>query len=186
MIRSSLLCTIALSLLGCADKASSALGPDVVSAQASKPAPDPAPLPTNANAEAKLVDAYVQVAESLATDDAKGASKKAATLAQAAGAVAGPQAAQVKAAAREMAGASDIAALRAAFERACIAVITLVESTGNPLQSIAYVVRCPMAFDNRGARWLQSSASIRNPYFGASMLTCGTVQAQYAPGARKP
>ena len=43
-----------------------------------------------------------------------------------------------------------------------------------------------MAFNNRGARWLQDSSAIRNPYFGASMLTCGSIDAQYAPGAKKP
>ena len=75
---------------------------------------------------------------------------------------------------------------RSAFERASTALIAMVEAGGNPLPRIVYVARCPMAFDNRGARWLQDSAEIRNPYFGASMLTCGSVEAQYAPGARKP
>ena len=34
-------------------------------------------------------------------------------------------------------------------------------------------VHCPMAFDNKGADWLQGTGSIRNPYFGADMLSCG-------------
>ncbi len=34
---------------------------------------------------------------------------------------------------------------------------------------------CPMAFDNKGADWLQMDEDIRNPYFGASMLKCGEV-----------
>jgi len=33
---------------------------------------------------------------------------------------------------------------------------------------------CPMAFNNRGANWLQESSELRNPYFGSSMLRCGT------------
>jgi Cu(I)/Ag(I) efflux system membrane fusion protein len=32
---------------------------------------------------------------------------------------------------------------------------------------------CPMAMNNKGAFWLSNSEEIRNPYFGASMLTCG-------------
>lgn len=32
---------------------------------------------------------------------------------------------------------------------------------------------CPMAFDNRGAAWVQADDEIRNPYFGAAMLRCG-------------
>ncbi|MCK4889637.1 MAG: DUF3347 domain-containing protein, partial [Candidatus Aminicenantes bacterium] len=30
----------------------------------------------------------------------------------------------------------------------------------------------PMAFDNKGAFWLQKGQDVRNPYFGESMLTC--------------
>ena len=33
-----------------------------------------------------------------------------------------------------------------------------------------------MAFDDRGAAWLQQRDGIRNPYFGASMLVCGEVR----------
>lgn len=32
---------------------------------------------------------------------------------------------------------------------------------------------CPMADNNRGAYWLSLSKEIKNPYYGASMLTCG-------------
>lgn len=35
-------------------------------------------------------------------------------------------------------------------------------------------LHCPMAFNNRGADWLQSSGDqVENPYFGAAMLRCG-------------
>jgi Cu(I)/Ag(I) efflux system membrane fusion protein len=43
-------------------------------------------------------------------------------------------------------------------------------------QDAYYLLRCPMAFDGRGAVWLQQSRQTRNPYFGAAMLTCGDVQ----------
>jgi Cu(I)/Ag(I) efflux system membrane fusion protein len=32
-----------------------------------------------------------------------------------------------------------------------------------------------MAAGNKGADWLQKQKEIRNPYFGKSMLTCGTL-----------
>jgi Cu(I)/Ag(I) efflux system membrane fusion protein len=32
-----------------------------------------------------------------------------------------------------------------------------------------------MAFNDKGADWLQKDEDIRNPYFGASMYTCGQV-----------
>ncbi len=38
-----------------------------------------------------------------------------------------------------------------------------------------YVQHCPMADGNNGADWLSLNKEIRNPYFGASMLTCGEV-----------
>ncbi|MGY6554256.1 MAG: efflux RND transporter periplasmic adaptor subunit [Wenzhouxiangella sp.] len=37
---------------------------------------------------------------------------------------------------------------------------------------------CPMAFDFKGATWLQRDRTIANPYFGASMLRCGEIQAE--------
>jgi hypothetical protein len=33
-----------------------------------------------------------------------------------------------------------------------------------------------MAFDNRGAHWLSDESTIKNPYFGDKMLTCGSVE----------
>ena len=38
---------------------------------------------------------------------------------------------------------------------------------------------CPMAFDFEGAYWLQRDRTIANPYFGASMLRCGEIQAEH-------
>jgi Cu(I)/Ag(I) efflux system membrane fusion protein len=33
-----------------------------------------------------------------------------------------------------------------------------------------------MAFNNSGAYWLSDNATIRNPYFGDKMLSCGSVE----------
>ena len=35
---------------------------------------------------------------------------------------------------------------------------------------------CPMAFDNRGAAWIQRTETIENPYFGKAMLRCGEIK----------
>jgi Cu(I)/Ag(I) efflux system membrane fusion protein len=45
-----------------------------------------------------------------------------------------------------------------------------------PVKRTVYQAYCPMAFDNKGAAWLQASAEILNPYFGDMMLRCGEVQ----------
>lgn len=52
-------------------------------------------------------------------------------------------------------------------------LIKLVQAFGSdqPL----YVDHCPMANSNQGAYWLSEVKEIRNPYYGASMLTCGEV-----------
>jgi Cu(I)/Ag(I) efflux system membrane fusion protein len=42
-------------------------------------------------------------------------------------------------------------------------------------QANIYKASCPMAFDNKGASWLQDSDKIQNPYFGNVMQTCGSI-----------
>ncbi len=44
-----------------------------------------------------------------------------------------------------------------------------------------YEFRCPMAFDNRGATWLQRKKDLRNPYFGSAMLRCGELRRTFTP-----
>ncbi len=39
-----------------------------------------------------------------------------------------------------------------------------------------YKAWCPMAFDNRGASWIQGEEEISNPYFGEMMLRCGEIK----------
>jgi len=46
-----------------------------------------------------------------------------------------------------------------------------------------YTAFCPMAFDNAGASWLQTSRQIANPYFGAMMPGCGEIRETFAPVA---
>jgi Cu(I)/Ag(I) efflux system membrane fusion protein len=43
-----------------------------------------------------------------------------------------------------------------------------------------YVQYCPMANDNKGAFWISRDSSIRNPYYGEAMLTCGEVRATWS------
>lgn len=39
-----------------------------------------------------------------------------------------------------------------------------------------FVAECPMAFNDQGAQWLTAEEKILNPYFGSSMLTCGSIE----------
>jgi hypothetical protein len=38
-----------------------------------------------------------------------------------------------------------------------------------------YYEHCPMANNGKGANWLSKEKTIKNPYFGKAMLTCGQV-----------
>ena len=38
-----------------------------------------------------------------------------------------------------------------------------------------FIQKCPMANNNQGAKWLSLDKEIKNPYYGASMLGCGSV-----------
>jgi len=78
-------------------------------------------------------------------------------------------------------GESDIGKIRAAFETIADAMIELDYYFGHPDTIEHYVTFCPMAFDNRGAYWLQNQKTIANPYFGHEMPKCGKVTDQIDP-----
>lgn len=77
-------------------------------------------------------------------------------------------------AAAEISSTSDIKEQRLAFARLNEDLIKLLKDTGLD-QGKLYVAHCPMALDDQGASWVSTSKEIKNPYFGDSMLTCGSV-----------
>ena len=38
-----------------------------------------------------------------------------------------------------------------------------------------YYQFCPMANGGKGANWLSKENAVKNPYYGAQMMTCGKV-----------
>lgn len=64
--------------------------------------------------------------------------------------------------------------LRKAFEPLSGQVLYLMNQIGLPEDLTVYRFHCPMAFENTGADWLQIESVLKNPYFGASMLRCGS------------
>ncbi len=71
--------------------------------------------------------------------------------------------------------------LRTAFQAVSGAFEAAIRDYGLPTGSAAFVVHCPMAFDDSGADWLQADgAEVRNPYFGSTMYRCGAVKEQIA------
>lgn len=58
------------------------------------------------------------------------------------------------------------------------ALIGLQNEYGFTFDSL-YLAHCPMAFDNNGAHWIQQSDDLKNPYYGASMLKCGSIKSSF-------
>ncbi|RUO28146.1 efflux RND transporter periplasmic adaptor subunit [Aliidiomarina sedimenti] len=66
---------------------------------------------------------------------------------------------------------SSLEQARELFQTHSQAMIALAQA--DYLEVNAYLMFCPMAFDNQGAYWLQPDNRLLNPYFGGSMLRCG-------------
>jgi Cu(I)/Ag(I) efflux system membrane fusion protein len=75
---------------------------------------------------------------------------------------------------KELESKKDITNQRAAFFDISEALITVVKSYG-PFDKAVYVQHCPMAFNNKGGDWLSDSKKILNPYYGDTMLHCGSI-----------
>lgn len=67
---------------------------------------------------------------------------------------------------------SDIATARDHFYHQSRAMIELAQAGYH--EGRLYLMFCPMARDNAGAYWLQQEDELLNPYFGDSMLRCGS------------
>ncbi len=71
---------------------------------------------------------------------------------------------------------ADIEDARKRFETMTAGVMALQQRFGNPSGETLHVAFCPMAFDFKGAKWIQRGTEINNPYFGDAMLRCGDIQ----------
>lgn len=125
-----------------------------------------AAFPCCASAEATaVVQAAVALAAAMAADDEALAVGRLAELRAASTAV---PALQEPVAALQVA---DLAAIRAGFAPLNEAVIGYARENAGGTARVA-VAYCPMA----PGRWLQASAPLANPYFGANMLRCGVFE----------
>lgn len=121
------------------------------------------------------VGAYVGLGEALAADDAAAATERAGALSKALAALP-PEtagAAEMVGLAGRMAG-QDLEGTREEFLDLTTPMLGLARASradAGPLK--VAVAFCPM----KPGRWLQAKDGIKNPYFGASMLTCGVFEA---------
>ncbi len=133
--------------------------------------------------------AYLDAQEALAADDLGGFVQAAIDIKTAlgfveeAGLVGDPLAEWRRAAARLRVedAITSIDTARARFERMSEGVIALQRRFGHRGSETWNLAHCPMAFDNKGADWLQRGTQINNPYFGDQMLRCGDIREVFPP-----
>jgi uncharacterized protein DUF3347 len=116
-----------------------------------------------------LVEPYLQVQAALASDkfapvavNAKAIGAVAATL--------GKDAEGLASTAKKLESANDIAAARTAFGEVSAALVAYAEKTKSDLGADVRVAYCPMV----NKPWLQKDKEIKNPYYGAAMISCGS------------
>ncbi len=63
--------------------------------------------------------------------------------------------------------------------------LQLAKDVGHTEAEPLHRAYCAMAFNNRGARWLQRKKFIMNPYWGDKMLHCGGVEEIYPAAVKK-
>lgn len=132
----------------------------------------------------QLINPYLAISQALSADDAKAATDAVDGLHQTVSAI-NAQSLTGKAAQRwkselnslstitaRLSKASDLKTLRSEFALLSDELLTLQRVFGLPDSDQLFELHCPMAFDGRGASWIQASDSVRNPYYGASMLKC--------------
>jgi len=115
---------------------------------------------------------YLIAQASLASDSLESISTSASALAQAIredAAKTFPAAVAIQA--ESLAKAKDLATARKAFKPLSDSLIQYVQAGKIP-KGILHEAYCPMA----KAGWLQADKTVRNPYFGKSMLNCGQIK----------
>lgn len=118
---------------------------------------------------AALVDPYVAVQTALASDQFAPVAAHAKAIETAAAAL-GKDAAAVVEGSKKLGAAKDIAAARTAFGEMSAALVAYAEKTKSTFGAGVRLAYCPMA----DKPWLQKDKEIKNPYYGAAMLTCGS------------
>lgn len=139
---------------------------------ASAPAKTTAPKLALNGVAKPVFENYLAAQASLASDSLAAISSSASALALAVREdTAKSFPAEVATQAEALSKAKDLAAVRKAFQPLSESLIRYAKS-GNIPAGTLYEVYCPMA----KAGWLQADKTVRNPYFGQSMLSCGQIR----------
>lgn len=124
---------------------------------------------------ATAIARYIQIQETLAADSMEGVRDRAEELVIA---FAGIEA-DVAEASRRLAQSADIDGARRHFETVSNLLIASLQDKG-PAEGEYFKAHCPMAFENRGASWIQADTTVNNPYYGSRMLRCGEIRETFS------
>lgn len=75
-----------------------------------------------------------------------------------------------------LASSKDILEARKSFEQISKLLYMDLACSEEKLKKPIFKMFCPMAFEGKGAFWMQDSGKVQNPYFGPSMPGCGALQ----------
>lgn len=128
-----------------------------------------------------LYSNYFDIHEALSSDNLKGAQDASVKLSKVSNDILNKETmkelsslnSSIQTAAEEISKAKNIADARAAFSALSTDIYELCKKFGTSGKFPVYRFFCPMAFDNKGAYWLQNKEELANPYFGNVMLRCG-------------
>ena len=116
-----------------------------------------------------VIDPYLKISEALASDDMEGVKMNAGEITTASTAL-GALAVKIGTSAAQLTSAADLADAREKFGTLSEAIDLYMTSQHFPPPEGVRVAFCPMV----KKPWLQTDASLRNPYYGSQMLTCGS------------
>jgi Cu(I)/Ag(I) efflux system membrane fusion protein len=132
----------------------------------------------------ELVVAYLELSQALGaqqqSDDPVGVDRLASIAEmseQHAAAEAKPLVAVLLKSIQQMKGKT-LADQRRAFVAVSSSMIALIDRTP-PSSKVAdrlYVMHCPMAFEEAGADWIQTTEKVANPFYAKQMKNCGEVK----------
>lgn len=126
----------------------------------------------NKNAQA-ILEAYQDLRNGLVQEDAL--LIKRAALALLEGAKLFPQETVIRENAENILQTNDLQKQRALFSSISNSYIKIIKASGIRTGTL-FIAHCPMALDDKGAYWVTEKKDILNPYFGESMLTCGSIK----------
>ena len=137
----------------------------------------------------KVYDIYDQISKELSKDSNKGLAAKSEALLKSLTDISiekeelktsdfwSRKSKEIELAANVLKSSTDLKSARKNFEPLSIAMIETVQALGT-IDDINLAF-CPMAFNDKGAYWLQKANEVENPYFGSQMFHCGDIKRKF-------